>query len=147
MAYTYTPSNVSGYGPDRMRFELGDTMVEGGVETCALCDEEYIAVLSDLSPSPSTRQWKKHKLRCIEAIMRKFAYEPDQKIGPLDIKFGDRAKLWKQMYDDLKADLGTTAASASAIAILAQNPNTSAITPPYFYNGMMSHEEAEGTDI
>ena len=50
-------------------------------------------------------------------------------------------------HDDLKADLGTTAASASAIAILAQNPNTSAITPPYFYNGMMSHEEAEGTDI
>lgn len=147
MAYTYKPSNVAKYGPDRMRFELGDTMVEGGVETCALCDEEYIAVLSDLPSSPSARQWKKQKLRCLEAIMRKFAYEPDLKVGPMDIKFGDRAKLWKQMYDGLKSELGTTAASASAIAVLAQNPVTSEITPPYFYNGMMSHEEAEGTDI
>ena len=147
MAYTYTPSKVATYGPDRMRFELGDTMVEGGVETCALCDEEYSAVLSGLPSSPSARQWKKQKLRCLEAVMRKFAYEPDQKIGPMDIKFGDRAKLWKQMYDDLKSELGTTAASASAISVLAQNPATSEITPPYFYNGMMSHEEAEGTDI
>ena len=147
MAYTYTPENVANYGSDRMRFELGDTMVEGGVETCALCDEEYGAVLSDLPSSPSPRLWKKHKLRCLEAVMRKFAYEPDQKVGPMDIKFGDRAKLWKQMYDDLKSELGTTAASASAIAVLAQNPATSEITPPYFYNGMMSHEEAEGPDI
>ena len=147
MAYTYTPSNVATYSPDRMRFELGDTMVEGGVETCALCDEEYSAVLSGLPSSPSARQWKKHKLRCLEAIMRKFAYEPNTKVGPADFKFGDRAKLWKQMYDDLKSELGTTAASASAISVLAQNPATSEITPPYFYNGMMSHEEAEGTDI
>ncbi len=147
MAYTYTPENLSSFGPDRMRFELGDTMIEGGVETCALCDEEYGAVLSGLSESPSSRQWKKVKLRCLEAIARKFAYEPDQKVGPLDIKFGDRAKLWKQMYDDLKSELSTTAASASAISMLAQNPATSEITPPYFYNGMMSHEEAEGTDI
>ncbi len=147
MAYTYTPENLTSFGPDRMRFELGDTMIEGGVETCALCDEEYSAVLSGLSSSPSSRQWKKVKLRCLEAIARKFAYEPDQKVGPLDIKFGDRAKLWKQMYDDLKSELSTAAASASAISVLAQNPATSEITPPYFYNGMMSHEEAEGTDI
>ena len=80
MAYTYTPSNVADYGPDRMRFELGDTMVEGGVETCALCDEEYSAVLSGLPSSPSARQWKKHKLRCLEAVMRKFALAGKTKV-------------------------------------------------------------------
>ncbi len=29
--YTYEPANILNYGKDRMRFELGDTMVEGGV--------------------------------------------------------------------------------------------------------------------
>ena len=44
--YTYEPDHIKENGKDRMRFELGDTMVEGGVETCALCDEEYTAALS-----------------------------------------------------------------------------------------------------
>ena len=28
-AYTYEPGNITEFGKDRMRFELGDTMVEG----------------------------------------------------------------------------------------------------------------------
>ena len=45
MSYTYNPEKVSEPGVDRMRFELGDVMVEGGTETCALTDEEFKAVL------------------------------------------------------------------------------------------------------
>ena len=40
MAYNYDPAAVAVYGKDRMRFELGDTMVEGGPDTTALTDEE-----------------------------------------------------------------------------------------------------------
>ena len=31
--YTYEPEKISENGKDRMRFELGDTMVEGGSDT------------------------------------------------------------------------------------------------------------------
>ena len=51
------------------------------------------------------------------------------------------------MYDELKKDLKASAASVEAILPLAENPETGRITPPYFYAGMMSHEEAEGEDI
>ena len=120
--YQYEPGNIAEYGKDRMRFELGDVMVEGKEKTCALCDEEYNAVLPE--KIPTTRQWKKAKLRCLE-----------------------RAKLWKEMYEDLKKDLKASAASVEAILPLAENPETGRITPPYFYAGMMSHEETEGEDI
>ena len=43
--YTYEPALIGEYGKDRMRFELGDTMVQDGKLTCALCDEEYITLL------------------------------------------------------------------------------------------------------
>ena len=43
--YTYVASNIIEPGKDRMRFELGDTMVEGKAETCALTDEEIICAL------------------------------------------------------------------------------------------------------
>ena len=43
MAYNYDPAAVAVYGKDRMRFELGDTMVEGGPDTTALTDEEIEA--------------------------------------------------------------------------------------------------------
>ena len=160
--YQYEPGNIAEYGKDRMRFELGDVMVEGKEKTCALCDEEYNAVIPE--KVPTARQWKKAKLRCLESIMRKFAFEPDTKVGPLSLSMGERAKLWKEMYDpkdylpvsskdieqmyeDLKKDLKASAASAEAILPLAENPETGRITPPYFYAGMMSHEETEGEDI
>ena len=43
--YTYEPGNITTAGLDLMRFELGDTMVEGGADTCALTDEEISAAL------------------------------------------------------------------------------------------------------
>ena len=57
--YQYEPGNIAEYGKDRMRFELGDVMVEGKEKTCALCDEEYNAILPE--KIPTTRQWKKAK--------------------------------------------------------------------------------------
>lgn len=144
-SYTYDPVNAGEYGKDRMRFELGDTMVEGRDDTCALCDEEYMAVIPVVISSG--RQWKKAKLRCLESIFRRFAYEADMKDGPLTLSLGNRAELWKKMYDELKAELTNGSASPGAILQLIDNPDTGEPTRPYFWNGMMSHEEAEGQDI
>ena len=42
-SYTYQSEKIIEYNKDRMRFELGDTMVEGGSQTTALTDEEIQA--------------------------------------------------------------------------------------------------------
>lgn len=144
-SYTYEPSKAGEYGKDRMRFELGDVMIEGKEQTSALCDEEYMAIIPN--KIHTQRQWKKAKLRCLESIMRRFAYETDTKVGPLSLSLGERAKLWKDMYDKLDAELKSGAASPASILLQANNPATGSITSPYFYNGMMSYEEREGRDI
>ena len=143
--YDYDPTMIGSKGKDRMRFELGDTMVEGGPDTSALCDEEYNALVPE--GELDGRQWKIAKLHCLESIMRRFAYEPDTTVGPLSLKLGERAKLWRDMYNALKKELDAGAASVDAILMQVWHPATGDITPPYFYNGMMSHEEVEGQDI
>jgi len=144
-SYSYLPENIMAYGKDRMRFELGDTQVDGEELTCALCDEEYEAVISE--KVVTKRQWKKAKLACIESIFRRFSYEPDTKEGPLSLMLGARAKLWQEEYEKLKAELKKGAVSPGAIAQINSYGNGAGFPTPYFYNGMMSTEESEGGDI
>ena len=142
--YTYDPGRLTAFGKDRMRFELGDTMVEGREETCALCDEEYTALLGD--GVQGARKWKEVKLLCLESILRRFAFEPDTTVGPLSLKLGERARLWKDMHAALKKELDAMVSPEMVLAQVA-HPGTGETTPPYFWNGMMSHEELEGIDI
>ena len=98
--YTYEPEKISENGKDRMRFELGDTMVEGGSDTSALTDAEITAAL-EMYPG----KWKRAKLALLESICRRFAYEPDTKTGPLSFSFGERAKQWREDYEKLKKEV------------------------------------------
>ena len=122
--YSYNPERLKEKGKDLMRFELGDTMIEGREKTCALADEEYEATLS------MHKKWKRAKLACLESIFRRFSYEPDTSTGPL--------KLWQEEYEKLKKEL--SASSLSATAISAQS---SCGKSPYFYTGMMSRDREE----
>ena len=97
MSYSYQPNNVKEYGKDRMRFELGDTMVEGGSDTTALTDEEIQAALETYPSS-----WKRAKLMLIESLFRRFSYEVTTKTGPLTLEMQGRANLWKEEYEKLK---------------------------------------------
>lgn len=130
---------------DRMRFELGDVMVEGRELTSALCDEEYGAVIPE--KVYTKRQWKKAKLACLESIFRRFSYEPDTKTGPLSLALGERAELWQEEYEKLKMELKKASVSAGAVSLLTGSGTGENTAPPYFYNGMMSTEESEGRDI
>jgi hypothetical protein len=96
-AYTYEPGNITEFGKDRMRFELGDTMVEGLADTTALTDEEIQAAI-DAYPN----KWKRAKLMLLESLCRRFAYEVNTKTGPLSLDMNGRAKLWKEDYDKLE---------------------------------------------
>lgn len=91
-SYTYDPSKITENGKDRMRFELGDTVVEGMEETCALTDEEYKAALA-MYP----RKWRKAKLALLSSIVHRFMYEVDTKVGPLSLSLHQRAEAWKAM--------------------------------------------------
>lgn len=119
--YNYDPGKLSERGKDLMRFELGDTMVEGKEKTCALTDEEYDAILK------MHKSWKRAKLACLEAIFRRFSYEVDTQTGPLSLQFGNRAKLWQEEYEKLKARYLRT---AFLLRYFAQGDECG---KPYFY--------------
>lgn len=129
--YNYDPSKIKELGIDRMRFELGDTMVEGGSDTSALSDEEIKAALET-----HPKHWKRAKLMLLESICRRFAYEVDTKTGPLTLSFGDRAKRWKEDCDALRKEVSKESCS------VPQPPTGTADKPPYFYAGMQQNERA-----
>ncbi len=104
-AYTYNPANVKEPGTDRMRFELGDVMVDGLSDTTALTDEEIQAAI-DTYP----KSWKRAKLMLLESLCRRFSYEVNTKTGPLTLELQERAKLWREDYEKLKKDLQNPAA-------------------------------------
>ncbi len=130
-AYTYNPENVKEHGKDRMRFELGDVMVDGLSDTTALTDEE-IQVAIDTYP----KSWKRAKLMLLESLCRRFAYEVDTKTGPLQLNMQERAKLWREDYDKLKKEVSAESCSISQFRNGAHNK------PPYFYTGMQQNERA-----
>ncbi len=131
--YTYDPSKITEGGVDRMRFELGDTMVEGGAETCALTDEEYTAALA-MYPG----KWRKAKMALLSSIVHRFMYEVDTKVGPLSLSLRQRAEAWKAMLDDLKKE-------DQRMAVPSAHPQ--AISPEhYFYEGMHDNRDVNGTE-
>ncbi|MCM1245501.1 MAG: hypothetical protein NC293_07650 [Roseburia sp.] len=127
--YTYDSKKIKEYGKDRMRFELGDTMIEGGSDTTALTDEEIQAAV-ELYPGA----WKKAKLMLLESICRRFAYEVDTKTGPLSLSLQDRAKMWRADYEALKQEV--TLASASVPLSVCENHGGNA----YFHTDMQKNE-------
>lgn len=124
-AYTYGAGNIKEFGKDRMRFELGDTMVEGGPDTTALTDQEIQAALEAYPAS-----WKRAKLMLLESLCRRFAYEVDTKTGPLSLSMGGRAELWRKDYEALRKEVSAESCSVPGLGNGLQDK------PPYFYVGM-----------
>lgn len=129
--YTYDPANIGEDGSDRMRFELGDTMVEGGAATCALADEEYRAVLARFPG-----RWKRAKLALVESILRRFSYEVDLEVDALSLSLQERVKHWQALYQQLKAE---TAGCPGPIGGGGRGG-------PYFWAGMHDNRRDGGTE-
>ena len=127
MTYTYDPEQINVRGKDKMRFELGDTYVDGGAMTSALADEEYESILYALKPD--RKAWLYAKLYVLEAIMFKLQYQVDTKIDPLTYALGQRAKLWQDLYDKIRKQI---LASTGIPTMDAKAMNK----PYYFYTDM-----------
>ena len=129
--YTYDPTKITEGGVDQMRFELGDTVVDMEGVPSPLCDEEYQAIINKYG-----KTWRVAKLKCLEAIVMKLAYEVDTSVGGLSYSLGQRADRWKKMYDDAKKE-------AKAIAGLPTAGYPGSLMPhggtPYFYNDMLAN--------
>ena len=134
-AYTYNPANIREPGKDRMRFELGDVMVDGGSDTTALTDEEIQAAV-DTYP----KSWKKARLMLLESLCRRFAYEVDTKTGPLQLYMQERAKLWRSDYESLKKEVSAESCGVPKFGSGKEGPGN----PPYFYAGMQQNKRAGG---
>ena len=134
LTYTYDPTQIKARGKDQLRFEFGDTNVGGGAETCALSDEEYTALLDGLK-TDSKRAWLYVKLTILEGIMFKLSYMVDTKIDVLSYALGQRAELWKQLYDDLRKQY-------IALLNVPTMADSAARKPPYFFTGMDDNRRA-----
>ena len=133
MNYSYDPTKIRERGKDQMRFELGDTMTEGGADTCALSDEEYTAYLEDLEDGK--KAWLFAKLAILEAICVKMQYMVNTKIDVLSYDFGERADRWLKMRDALKKEILALASVPTMAPSITQ-------TPPYFHKGMQTNPSA-----
>lgn len=127
--YSYNPLQIHIFGVDRMRFELGDIMVEGGSDTAALSNEEIQAAINSYPNS-----WKRAKLMLLESLCRRFAYEVDTKTGPLWLYMQERAKLWREDYERLKKEVFMESCS---IPVFQGGMDSN--KPPYFYAGMQQN--------
>ncbi len=133
--YTYDPGRLAEWGSDRMRFELGDTMVEGCSDTSALTDEEIQAAIA-LYPD----SWKRAKLLLLESLCRRFAYEVDTKTGPLWLYMQERAKLWRADYEKLKKEVSMEA--TCQIPLPALGDGKCGQKSSYFFTGMQQNSSS-----
>ena len=131
--YVYDPSKINEFGKDLMRFDLGDTMVEGDADTTALSDEEIQAAVDQYPKS-----WKRAKLMLLESICRRFAYEVDTRTGPLSLSMQARAKLWREDYEALKKEV-----SNEAVPVLLSTGRRNLGTS-YFHTDMQTNERTKG---
>lgn len=123
-SYTYHPDNIAENGVDRMRFELGDTTVEGQALSCPLCDEEYAAILQ-LYP-----EWNHAKRACLRAIVAKLAYEVDTDVTGLSYSLSQRFDHWKTMLKELERQ------TAPSRPIVHTSALCSSQNQPYFYHDL-----------
>lgn len=132
-SYSYDPTKITDGGLDQMRFELGDTVIDMEAITSPLCDEEYNAILTKYG-----KNWKKAKLKCLEAIVMKLSYEVNTSVAGLSYSLSERYNRWKEMLDEAKRD-----AKASSIAAVPRAGDPSSLMPhggtPYFYNDMQAN--------
>lgn len=131
-SYTYNPADIREQTVSRMRFEIGDTMVEGGSDTTALTDEEIQAAID------SNSKWKRAKLMLLESLYRRFSYEVNTKTGPLTLELHARAAMWREDYLTLKKEIQQESCSVPRFTSGGSDK------PPYFYAGMQENERTKG---
>ena len=111
MTYSYNPADIAGETVSRARFELGDTQVSGGEETCFLSDEEIAAVIA------ATPRWKRALFRLADAVCMKLSYETDWRNDGTSFNLSQRADRWMKLRDRLEQEANKEASIPIAGAV------------------------------
>ena len=109
--YSYKPELLNENKVYKMRLELGDTTFAPGELTAALSDEEYRNIID------STKSWKKAKMRCLDAILMRFAHQVDFSMDGLSYSFSQRVDFWKQLRDEMKKETSTAVPTANPLSL------------------------------
>lgn len=129
--YNYDPTRITENGVDRMRFELGDTVVDMDSIVSPLCDEEYKAIIEKYG-----KNWRMAKYMCLDAICMKLSYEVNTSVGGLSYSLSERYTRFKEMRDEAKKEL-------AAIKGVPRPGHPGSLMPhgntPYFYNDMQAN--------
>lgn len=130
--YTYDPTKLKGSTVSRVRFELGDTLVEGGAETCMLCDEEIQALLDEKS------KFKRVLYKLADAVCMRLSYETDWQDDGTRFSLNQRAERWLALRDKFKkeADAAINIPMSGAVNDSVRNAEDGG---HYFYGGMMQN--------
>lgn len=126
--YSYDPSKLEEYGVDRMRMELGDTTFAPAELTAALCDEEYEAIIG------SYKSWKKAKIKCLEAILMRFAHQVNMSVDGLSYSFAERVNFWKELHKEAKREVCVGVPTADPLSLGGGVGGGT-----YFYNDMQTN--------
>ena len=78
---------------------------------------------------PGKLPWLWAKLYSLEAIMFKLSYQVNTKVDVLSYALGDRAELWKDLYEKVRAEI----LANTGVPTLADSAKRK---PPYFHTGM-----------
>lgn len=130
--YTYNPLGIEDGGSDQMRFELGDVDVSAEALSAALCDEEYQAIIKSAS------SWKIAKLKCLKAIMLRFAHQVNMSADGLSYSFQARYEAWKKLYEEEKKKVPIAPTVDKASLATRENGGY------YFYTDMMHNPDYKG---
>lgn len=129
--YTYNPAEICKPDKDRMRFELGDTNVDGEAATAFLSDQEINAMIVQYSDS-----WKKAKLALVNAVCMKLSFEVDWRNDGTSINLNQRADRWLKLRDQLEKEVAqSSAVPLSVLHRLTREPDRG----HYFYEGMLGN--------
>lgn len=125
MTFSYNPALINDGGLNQMRFDLGDTLVNEPEKSAYLPDEEIIAALE------GSRTFKRAKLRLVESLLHRFAYEVDTKIKEAEWKLSQRLDEWEALRKRLKAELDVEEMTGGAFGFAGKKS-----PPPFFWRNM-----------
>ncbi|MBC3798033.1 hypothetical protein [Acetobacterium tundrae] len=135
ITYTYDPGKLDVEGMDLMRLEIGDTFVDGGKKTCALCDEEYSAIISKHPDN-----WNNAKYACVCAIVNKLAFQNDYSSGGMSLSLSQRFTQWQELKKEMAAAYGGT------VPVVAFNDNVGNATDSLHYFSFGMHDIMPGEE-
>lgn len=128
--YTYDPTQIRTASVSRVRFELGDVLVDGGAESCFLSDEEIQSIIDDTEIT----RWKRKLYVLAEAVCMKLSYETNWRNDGTSFDLSQRADRWIKLRDRFKQEADTEASLPTSGAV--NDSIQSSDGGHYFHRGM-----------